>query len=105
MSVGRAAPKEGAPSPESRGRRVLARGLEVLAGGAQAFVAFATLLLGLGWGGWTYPVAVVQAVLFVLLLWPARQRHLGLLLLVPVISGALSVGCFRAGQALGHMGA
>jgi hypothetical protein len=84
---------------------VLKRLLEALAGAAQAFVAFVTMLLGLGWGGWTYPVAVVQAMAFVPLLWRARQRHYGLLLLLPVVSAALSVGLFMAGQELGHMGA
>ncbi len=104
MSFG-PAPRKGATSPELRSRVGLASAWEVLAGGAQALVAFGTLLLGLGWGGWTYPAAVVQAVAFLLLLRPARRRHLGLLLLVPVVSAALSIGLFRAGQALGHLGA
>ena len=105
MTVEPTDPTTGASSTESGSRRVRTNVAEVLAGAGQTFVLLGTFLMGLGWGGWTYPAAVVQAMAFVPLLWRARQRHLGLLLLLPVVSAALSVGLFMAGQELGHMGA
>lgn len=80
--------------------------LEVLAGAAQALVLLGTLLMGLGWGGWTYLAAVAQAVLaFVPLLRLTRQRRLALALLVPVLSAALTAGLLVVGRALGQTGA
>jgi hypothetical protein len=79
---------------------------EVFAGGGQTLVLLGTFLMGLGWGGWTYPVAVLQAaVAFAPLLRLAGRRRTGLMLLVPVVSAALSVGLLLAGQALGHTAA
>ena len=96
------------PHPSSRpgGQGALSKALEVLAGAGQALVLMSTFLLGLGWGGWTYPVAVVQAaVAFVPLLRLAGRRRLGWALLVPVVSAALTAGLLAAGDALGHTGA
>jgi hypothetical protein len=85
---------------------VLSTSVQVLAGAAQALVLMSTLLLGLGWGGWTYPLAVVQAaVAFAPLLRLAGRQRLGWALLVPVVSGAVSAGLLGAGAALGHTGA
>lgn len=106
MSVDGAALEPRTPNRQPGGRQVLSKALEVLAGAAQAFVLMATFLLGLTWGGWTYPVALGQAVVaFVPLLRLAGRRRLGWALLVPVVSAALSAGLLRAGEALGHMGA
>ena len=102
VSVERSVSDEGASRPQPGRPRGLAKVAEALAGAGQAFVLFGTFLLGLGWpAGWTYPAALLQAaVAFGPLLWLARERRLGLLLLVPVVSGALSVGLLMAGEAL-----
>ena len=76
--------------------------LAALAGAAQGLVLFATFLMGLGWGGPTYVVALVQAgVAFVLIARLAAARSAAVVL-VPVASAAITVGLAFAGQAHGR---
>jgi hypothetical protein len=106
VPVDGAAPDPRPSSQRPGGPAALSKALEVLAGAAQALVLMSTFLLGLGWGGWTYPVAVGQAaVAFVPLLRLAGRRRLGWALLVPVVSAALTAGLLAGGDALGHTGA
>ena len=106
MTVEPTDPTTGASSTESGSRRVRTNVAEVLAGAGQTFVLLGTFLMGLGWGGWTHLVALLQAALaFLPLLRFAARRRSGLMLLVPVVSAALSVGLLMAGQALDHTGA
>ena len=95
-------PRSGqAPQPDRRGQRLPAV-LAGLAGAAQALVLFATFLMGLGWGGPTYLAALVQAgAAFAPLSWLATRRR-ATVVLVPLVSAALSVGLAFAGQAHGR---
>ena len=103
---GRGPAGDGAPHRASGDRPVLAKVLEVVAGGAQTVVLLGTFLLGLGWGGWTYGAALLlAAAAFVPLLRCAARRRVLLMLLVPVLSAAVSAGLLRLGDSLGHTGA
>ena len=71
--------------PRWRGRLV-----GVLAVVLQVLVVGATLILGLGWGGLTHTLAVVQALLAAfVLLWLVSERDQRAIL-VPLVSGALT---------------
>ena len=101
MSVRSPVPSGQAPQPERSGQRLMAV-LAGFAGAAQAFVLFATFLMGLGWGGPTYVAALVQAgAAFVPLSWLATRRRAEVLL-VPLVSAALTAGLAFAGQAHGR---
>ena len=106
MSVGSPAPQDGAPGQQRGGPPVRVKVAEALAGAGQAFVLLGTFIMGLGWPeGWTYPAALLQAAMaFLPLLWLSHRRRLGLMLLVPVVSGALSMGLLMAGAALDSTG-
>jgi len=82
--------------PEPRTRRTLVA-LGILAVLAQLVVAWFTVVLGLGWSGATYLVAVVQAfVAFGLIAWLlVRRRRLAAL--VPIASAALTVALLGVG--------
>jgi hypothetical protein len=76
-----------------------AKAAQAVAGGAQTVVLLGTLLLGLGWGGPTHLLALLQAaVAFVPLLRFAAQGRTGLVLLVPLLSAGLSGGLLAASQ-------
>lgn len=99
MSVSTPVPDDAAPRPGPRRGRALSAVLVVLACAAQAFVLVATFVMGLGWAGLTYIVALVQAgAAFGLIAWLAGHRR-GVVVLVPALSAALTAGLFSAGYA------
>lgn len=95
------APTDGGPPIEARsrgghGRRALIA-LGIVAVLAQIVVAWFTVVLGLGWSGPTYLIAVAQAfVAFVVIAWLlVRRRRLAAL--VPIASAALTVSLLGVG--------
>ena len=81
---------------------MLLTGLTVLACAVQNFVLFFTFVMGLGWGGLTYVAALLQAVLaFGLIAWLVSRRR-SIVVLVPVLSAALTGALAFAGQAHGR---
>ena len=66
--------------------------LTVLAYAAQALVLFFTFVMGLGWGGLTYIVALLQAGLASILITRLALRKRRIVVLVPVLSAALTAG-------------
>ncbi len=74
----------------------------VLACAAQAFVLFFTFVMGLGWGGLTYFAAVLQAALAFGLIARLAARSRRAVVLVPVLSAALTAALAVAGQAHGR---
>ena len=102
MSVFTAVPDAGAPGPQPPGGRVLPTVLTALACAAQAFVLCFTFVMGLGWGGVTYVAALVQAAMALgLIAWLASRKR-SIVVLVPVLSAALTAGLAFAGQAHGR---
>ncbi len=102
MSVATSVPDGNAPAPEPRGSRLLLTVLTVLACAVQTFVLLFTFVMGLGWGGLTYVAALLQAALaFVLIAWLVSRRR-SLVVLVPVLSAALTAALAFAGQAHGR---
>lgn len=98
MSVPTSVPHVEPARPGRRGGRALHVLLVVLGCAGQVVVLLATFLAGLGWGGVTYVAALLQAgAAFVLIAWIAGRRRL--VVLVPVLSAALSVGLFVVGYA------
>ena len=94
----------GAPRPGSpTGHELFA----IMASVFQFLVMFMTFLMGLGWGGATYHVAVSQTVLaFLVIVGLARYpRHASLSLLVPLLSAGLTFALVMLGEQLGHTGA
>jgi hypothetical protein len=76
--------------------------LTVVACAVQAFVLLFTFLMGLGWGGLTYLAAVLQALsAFALIAWLAARRRRAVVL-VPLLSAALTAALAVAGQAHGR---
>lgn len=99
MSVSTPLPDDAAPRPGPGGGRALPAVLAVLACAAQTLVLLATFVMGLGWAGLTYIAALLQAgAAFVLIAWLAGRRG-KVVVLVPVLSAALSAGLFSAGYA------
>lgn len=95
------APTDGGPPIEAgsrgnHGRRTLIA-LGIVAALAQIVVAWFTVVLGLGWSGPTYLIAVAQAfVAFVVIAWLlVRRRRLAAL--VPIASAALTVSLLGVG--------
>lgn len=71
----------------------------------QAAVLFMTFVMSLGWGGATWAVANLQALLgFGVIAALARHRHWRALL-VPVVSALLTFGLVMLGDSLGETGA
>ena len=102
MSVTTSVPDGTPPAPEPRGSGLLLTVLTVLACAAQAFVLFFTFVMGLGWGGLTYLAAVLQAALaFGLIAWFAARRRRAVVL-VPLLSAALTAALAVASQAHGR---
>ncbi len=85
--------------PPSAGVRAA---LTVLACLAQAFVLFFTFVMGLGWGGLTYLAALLQAVLAFGLIARLATGGRRTVVLVPVLSAALTAVLAVAGQAHGR---
>lgn len=80
-------------------------GTGVLSMVLQAAVLFMTGVMGLGWGGVTYAVANLQAVLgfcAIVVLVAGRRRWWALG--VPVISALLTFGLVMLGESLGETG-
>ena len=102
MSVGTAVPAGNAPRPEPSGKRMLPTVLTVLACATQTFVLFATFLMGLGWGGLTYVAALVQAGLAFVLIARLASRRRSIVVLVPLLSAALTAALAFTGQAHGR---
>ena len=101
MTAWTTVPDGGAPRPEPSARR--SRGVVVvLAGVAQLGVLSFTFLMGLGWGGPTYLAALVQATAALLLIARLAGRKGGAVLLVPVLSAALTAALAVVGQAHGR---
>ena len=88
--------------PEQSDERVLPAVLTVLALAAQAIVLFFTFVMGLGWGGFTYVAALLQASLAFGLIGRLAARKRGAVLLVPVLSAALTGALSSVGQAHGR---
>ena len=89
-------------TPASRGLRVGVVGLATV---VQCGVVFMTFVLGLVWGGWTYALANVVALLglgaiLVLGARTSRSRPLLALLAVPVASALVTGVLYAAGTAL-----
>lgn len=80
-------------------RRAVRTALTVLAFAAQAFVLLVTFLMGLGWGGFTYLAALMQAGAAFVPLTRLATRRRKAVLLVPVLSAALTGGLLIGGQA------
>lgn len=81
-------PSAPTPTPGPRGGPVLAVGAVAVV--AQLVVAWFTTVLGLGWGGVLYVLAVAQAVVaFGVIAWLLRRRSVAALA-VPVVSAALT---------------
>ena len=76
--------------------------LTVLACVAQAFVLFFTFVMGLGWGGLTYLAAVLQAAIAFGLIARLATGRRRTVLLVPLLSAALTAALAVAGQAHGR---
>jgi hypothetical protein len=94
-------PDAGAPSPEPSARR--SRGaIAVLASVVQLGVLAFTFLMGLGWGGLTYFAALLQAAAALVVIARLAGRKGGAVLLVPVLSAALTAALATAGQAHGR---
>ncbi len=75
--------------------------LTVLACAGQAFVLFSTFVMGLGWAGLTYLAGVLQAVLAFGLIARLAAGRRRAVVLVPVLSAALTAGLLGAGLAYG----
>lgn len=68
----------------------------------QGLVALSTLLLGLGWAGWTWALGLLQVTAAVVVLaWVGRRQAL-LTLLVPVASALVTVALVAWAEGLGH---
>lgn len=80
------------PAPEPPGSRVLLTVLTVLACAVQTFVLFFTFLMGLGWdgNGLTWVAALLQATLAFVLIVRLASRRRSTVVLVPVLSAALT---------------
>jgi len=61
---------------------------------AQAGVLFLTFVMGLSWSGWSYAVALLQALLLLGIFVVLANRRSWLSALVPVLSAVMSVGLF-----------
>ncbi len=85
--------------PPGAGERTV---LTVLACAVQAFILFFTFVMGLGWGGLTYFAAVLQAALAFGLIARLAARSRRAVVLVPVLSAALTAALAVAGQAHGR---
>ena len=85
--------------PAPRDSRAVTTVLTLLAYAAQAFVLFSTFVMGLGWAGPTYVAALVQAGLAFLLIARLAQRRRRAVVLVPLLSAALTAGLVVAGTA------
>ncbi|HEX6246252.1 MAG TPA: hypothetical protein VFZ64_00155 [Nocardioidaceae bacterium] len=70
----------------------------------QGLVALSTLLLGVGWDGWTWGVGLLQVTAAVVILAWVGRRHALLALLVPVASALVTVGLVALAEGLGHTG-
>ncbi len=101
MTAPTAVPDGGAPGPEPSARRSGA-GIAVLASAAQFGVLAFTFLMGLGWGGLTYLTALLQAAAALVVIIGLAGRRGGAVLLVPVLSAALTAALAIAGQAHGR---
>lgn len=101
MSVTTSVPDGKPPAPEARGNRLLLIVLTVLACAVQTFVLFFTFVMGLGWGGLTYVAALLQATLAFALIARLAARGRSIVVLVPVLSAALTGALAFAGQAHG----
>ena len=88
-------------SPTRRGRAVPTV-LAVLAYAVQAFVLFFTFVMGLGWGGLTYIAALLQAGLAFVVITRLVSRRRSVVVLVPVLSAALTGALAFAGQTHGR---
>lgn len=65
----------------------------------QLLVLFLTLVMGLGWGGWSHVLAMLQALLALGLIAVLVARRRWAVLAVPLVSGALSAGLAALGVA------
>ncbi len=91
--------RPGPPADRRRGGPLLVL-LGVVAVLGQLFVAWLTVVLGLGWSGWTYVAAVAQVLAaFGVIAWLLVRRR-RLVVLVPVASALLTAGLFALGTAL-----
>lgn len=71
----------------------------------QFMVLAMTFLAGLGWYGYTYQAACLQALVGVVAIPLLALRRTWLMLAVPVLSLALTIGLSFIGDALGQTGA
>jgi hypothetical protein len=94
-------PDGGAPGPEPSARRSRAV-LAVLASAVQLGVLAFTFLMGLGWGGLTYLAALLQAAAALVVIARLAGRKGSAVLLVPVLSAALTAALAIAGQVHGR---
>lgn len=87
-------PAETAPAPP---RSTTSLVLALIGAGLQGLVLVMTVLMGLQWGGWTYLVALAQAVVLTIVAVALAVRWRWVAILVPLVSGALSAGLFAVG--------
>lgn len=99
MSVPTSVPDGNATGPAPRGSRVVPTVLTVLACVVQTFVLFFTFVMGLGWGGLTYVAALLQAGLAFVLIARLATRGRRTVVLVPLLSAALTAALAVAGTA------
>ncbi|MFF0943437.1 hypothetical protein ACFYE2_04320 [Kocuria sp. CPCC 205300] len=65
----------------------------------QLLVLFLTLVMGLGWGGWSHVLAMLQALLALVLIVLLTAQRRWAVLAVPLVSGALTAGLAALGVA------
>ncbi|XVX20791.1 hypothetical protein ACQP1U_02610 [Actinomycetota bacterium] len=81
------------------------QGVVLLAALAQTALLAAIMLLGLGWGGLTWALAILQTALGLVAIWALSRRPGPWVLVVPVVCVALAAGLFAFGQSRGDTGA
>ena len=101
MSVTTSSQDGNRPAPEPRGSRVLLTVLTVLACVVQTFVLFVTFLIGLSGDGLTWVAALLQAILAFVLIARLASRRRSIVVLVPVLSAALTGVLASGGGATG----
>ena len=104
MSLPATSPHSTGAAPEGGRARRLAGATVIVASLLQLLVLLFTFLMGLGWGGVTWLLALAQAAgALALISWVGTRRRFPLALLVPLLSAALTAALAAAGQA--HMAA